>query len=228
MIESGIRIQDRSDIVATKRVLDTKSRKWKKVSDTKKDDSNKKTEDNSGLASSKSGKKTATSKATKRANRKTLYSLEGNLSYVPNENSIQLRAGETVKLKGLGSYLSGNYYVSSIERTISSSGYSQTATVLKTDFKKSLKIVAKYPDEKSKLKDYDSIYKKNLNKYMSTHKGAKPKKHVVKKGDTLYSISKKYFKTTKYAKKLASINGNLAKSKWKKLPVSYKLVIAKK
>ena len=59
--------------MATKRVLDTKSRKWKKVSDTKKDDSNKKTEDNSGLASSKSGKKTATSKATKKANRKTLY-----------------------------------------------------------------------------------------------------------------------------------------------------------
>ena len=213
--------------MATKRVLDTKSRKWKKVSDTKKDDSNKKTEDNSGLASSKSGKKTATSKATKKANRKTLYSLEGRLSYVPNENSIQLRAGETVKLKGLGSYLSGNYYVSSIERTISSSGYSQTATVLKTDFKKSLKIVAKYPDEKSKLKDYDSIYKKNLNKYMSTHKGAKPKSHVVKKKETLYTISKKYFKKTIYAKKLGTIN-NIPKKKWSRLPVGYKLVIAKK
>ena len=116
----------------------------------------------------------------------------------------------------------------SIERTLSSSGYTQTANVIKTNFRKSVKLVAKYPDEKSKLKDYDSIYKKNLSKYKSTHKGAKPKKHVVKKGDTLYSISKKYFKTTKYAKKLALINGNLAKSKWKKLPVSYKLVIAKK
>ena len=214
--------------MATKRVLDTKSRKWKKVSDTKKDDSNKKTEDNSGLASSKSGKKTATSKATNRANRKTLYSLEGNLSYVPNENSIQLRAGETVKLKGLGSYLSGNYYVSSIERTISSSGYSQSATVIKTNFRKSLKIVAKYPDEKSKLKAFESTYKKNLEKYKKSHNGATPKSHVVGKKETLYTISKKYFNSTRYANQLAKINGSIPKKKWTKLPVGYKLVIAKK
>lgn len=220
-----------------KRVYDNETRTWKQVTVDVKDkntsskrDKGKKKNDSTGTGTSdsKAGKKATTSKTTKKVNKKTLRSLTGSLSFIPNENTIKIKPRDTIELHGLGKYLSGKYYVESIERTLSSSGYTQTANVIKTNFRKSVKLVAKYPDEKSKLKDYNSIYNKNLSKYKSTHKGAKPKKHVVKKGDTLYSISKKYFKTTKYAKKLASINGNLAKSKWKKLPVSYKLVIAKK
>ena len=220
-----------------KRVYDNETRTWKQVTvdvkdkntSSKRDKGKKKNgSTGTGTSDSKAGKKATTSKTTKKVNKKTLRSLTGSLSFIPNENTIKIKPRDTIELHGLGKYLSGKYYVESIERTLSSSGYTQTANVIKTNFRKSVKLVAKYPDEKSKLKDYDSIYKKNLSKYKSTHKGAKPKKHVVKKGDTLYSISKKYFKTTKYAKKLASINGNLAKSKWKKLPVSYKLVIAKK
>lgn len=220
-----------------KRVYDNETRTWKQVTvdvkdkntSSKRDKGKKKNgSTGTGTSDSKAGKKATTSKTTKKVNKKTLRSLTGSLSFIPNENTIKIKPRDTIELHGLGKYLSGKYYVESIERTLSSSGYTQTANVIKTNFRKSVKLVAKYPDEKSKLKDYDSIYKKNLSKYKSTHKGAKPKKHVVKKGDTLYSISKKYFKTTKYAKKLARINGNLAKSKWKKLPVSYKLVIAKK
>ena len=220
-----------------KRVYDNETRTWKQVTvdvkdkntSSKRDKGKKKNgSTGTGTSDSKAGKKATTSKTTKKVNKKTLRSLTGSLSFIPNENTIKIKPRDTIELHGLGKYLSGKYYVESIERTLSSSGYTQTANVIKTNFRKSVKLVAKYPDEKSKLKDYNSIYNKNLSKYKSTHKGAKPKKHVVKKGDTLYSISKKYFKTTKYAKKLASINGNLAKSKWKKLPVSYKLVIAKK
>ena len=223
-----------------KRVYDNETRTWKQVTVDVKDKNNSSskrgkgkkkngsTGTGTGTSDSKAGKKATTSKTTKKVNKKTLRSLTGSLSFIPNENTIKIKPRDTIELHGLGKYLSGKYYVESIERTLSSSGYTQTANVIKTNFRKSVKLVAKYPDEKSKLKDYNSKYKKNLSKYKSTHKGAKPKKHVVKKGDTLYSISKKYFKTTKYAKKLAKINGNLAKSKWKKLPVGYRLVIAKK
>ena len=221
-----------------KRVYDNETRTWKQVtvdvkdknnSSSKRDKGKKKNgSTGTGTSDSKADKKATTSKTTKKVNKKTLRSLTGSLSFIPNENTIKIKPRDTIELHGLGKYLSGKYYVESIERTLSSSGYTQTANVIKTNFRKSVKLVAKYPDEKSKLKAYDSIHKKNLSKYKSTHKGAKPKKHVVKKGDTLYSISKKYFKTTKYAKKLARINGNLAKSKWKKLPVGYRLVIAKK
>ena len=186
------------------------------------------TQDKSTIGESTKDKKTATSKATKKANKKTIRTLEGNLVVLPNENTIKITTRSTVKLKGLGKYLSGNYYVKSVQRSISNSGYSQSLTVIKTDFKKSLKVYAKYPDVKSKLKDFDSLYNKNLSNYKKKHSNAKPKKHIVGKKETLYTISKKYFNTTKYASVLASINGNLPKSKWTKLPVGYRLVIAKK
>ena len=208
---------------------DTKGKWTKTKTDTKGKEKNngKDSSDKSNLKSSNSSKKTATSKSTKKANKKTLRTLVGKLVVVPNEYSIRIIPRSTVKLKGLGKYLSGNYYVKSVERTIDSNGYSQSAEVIKTDFRKSLKIYAKYPDEKSKIKDYESIYKKNLAKYKKKHKNAKPKKHIVKKKETLYTISKKYYKSTKYARVIGSIN-NLAKSKWKKLPVGYRLVIAKR
>ena len=215
-------------------VYDPKTQSWKKsdsVTSTESNEDNTNTggsDDVSGLADSTSENKSATSKATQKANKKTLRTLEGNLVYVPNENTIQIKPRDTIELKGLGNYLSGKYYVETVERTISSSGYSQSATVIKTNFRKSLKIVAKYPDEKSKLKDFGSIYQKNLETYKSTHKGATPKSHTVKKNETLYTISKKYFNTSKYASVLAKINGNLPKNKWTKLPVGYKLIIAKK
>lgn len=215
--------------------LNTGTGEWNKTSnwsktktDTKgKERTNKDTSDKGGVKDSSSSKKTSTSKATKKANKKTLRTLVGNLATIPNENSIKVVPRSTVKLNGLGKYLSGNYYVESVERTIDSNGYSQSAVVIKTDFRNSLKIYAKYPDEKSKVADYESIYKKNLENYKKKHKNAKPKKHVVKKKETLYTISKKYFKSSRYAKVLGSIN-KLPKSKWSKLPVGYRLVISKK
>lgn len=211
--------------------LDPKTGNWyntKTDEKGKEKTSNKDTTDKSGVKDSSSSKDTATSKATQKVNKKTIRTLVGNLAMVPTDNSIKIVPRSTIKLNGLGKYLSGNYYVETVERTIdASSGYSQNAVVIKTDFRNSLKIYAKYPDEQSKVSDYESIYKKNLANYKKSHNNAKPKKHIVKKKDTLYTISKKYFKNTKYAKVLGSIN-HIPKSKWNKLPVGYILVIAKK
>lgn len=224
--------------MANKTVYDPEERTWKKISDStpnkeegNKEKGNKKTggtDDDSGLSESSSSKKSTTGKSTKKANQKTLRTLTGNLSYVPNENTIKIKPRSTIELKGLGKYLSGKYYVESKEISIGSSGVSMSLSVLKTNFRKSLKIVAKYPDEKSKLKAFESTYKKNLEKYKKSHNGATPKSHVVGKKETLYTISKKYFNSTRYANQLAKINGSIPKKKWTKLPVGYKLVIAKK
>ena len=158
-------------------------------------------------------------------NEKAVAGLLGNIKaesdFLPNnlQNSFE---------KTLGSDVEYTHKVESKEISIGSSGVSMSLSVLKTNFRKSLKIVAKYPDEKSKLKAFESTYKKNLEKYKKSHNGATPKSHVVGKKETLYTISKKYFNSTRYANQLAKINGSIPKKKWTKLPVGYKLVIAKK
>lgn len=65
--------------------------------------------------------------------------LQGELSIVPTDNSLKIKVGDTIKLKGVGKYLSGLYFVSEIKRTIGSDGYTQTLTVIKTGFGDSLK-----------------------------------------------------------------------------------------
>ena len=55
--------------------------------------------DKSGTASSKAKKDTATAKVTGEVNRITLNSLSGNLSMLPNENTIRIKPRDTIKLK---------------------------------------------------------------------------------------------------------------------------------
>ena len=66
--------------------------------------------------------------------------LVGELSVTPTKKSIGIKVNSTITISGLGRYLSGNYFVSSVKRSISSDGgYSQTLTVLKNGFGDSLK-----------------------------------------------------------------------------------------
>lgn len=65
--------------------------------------------------------------------------LTGELSVIPCSDTIKIRVGNTVKVKGIGKYLSGLYFVTNIKRTISGDGYSQTLTLIKTGFGDSLK-----------------------------------------------------------------------------------------
>lgn len=62
--------------------------------------------------------------------------LEGDAEVMPDPT---VKAKTTVKLKGLGSQLTGNYYVESVKHSISSQGYSQTLTLSREGFGDSIK-----------------------------------------------------------------------------------------
>lgn len=69
-----------------------------------------------------------------------MNTLTGELVLVPTEKSIRLQVNTTVKLEGIGKYLSGLYYVSSVKRTLNrDSGYSHSFSLLKNGFGNSLK-----------------------------------------------------------------------------------------
>lgn len=91
------------------------------------------------LTASTGDSKSSTGSTEKKYNYIEINTLVGNLQFIVTEETIKLTAGDTVKLKGLGKYLSGKYYVKEMNRNISSSGYSHSAVVIKTDFGTSLK-----------------------------------------------------------------------------------------
>lgn len=74
--------------------------------------------------------------------------LEGDLSHIPSDKLIKIKPGDTIRIKGIGRYLSGLYFVSAVKRSINNSdGYTQSLTVIKTGFGDSLKKA--YTDETS-------------------------------------------------------------------------------
>ncbi len=98
--------------------------------------------DDSGLTSSNTNQSSSVGKTSQVTNTITLHSLEGSLSLLPTPENLKIKVGETISLKGFGKYLSGRYYVSSVNRTYSASGLSISVEVLKTNFRKSVKKVA--------------------------------------------------------------------------------------
>ena len=95
----------------------------------------------SNLSATNTDSTTATGSTEQEANTIEINTLQGTLSFIVNDKTIKLKVGDTVNLVGLGKSLSGNYYVKEIKRTINASGYSHTATVIRTDFGDKLKIV---------------------------------------------------------------------------------------
>lgn len=66
--------------------------------------------------------------------------LTGDMALTPSKSTIKIKVNDTITLSGVGSYLSGQYFVSAVKRSISASGgYSQTITVMKNGFGDSLK-----------------------------------------------------------------------------------------
>lgn len=66
--------------------------------------------------------------------------LVGELVVSPSKKTIRIGVNDTVEVLGIGSYLSGKYFVSAVKRTLNKdSGYSQTLTVIKNGFGDSLK-----------------------------------------------------------------------------------------
>ena len=165
-----------------------KTGKWTK-STTNSDDSSKsnnnknKSGNEDNLTSNSSDKNDSTGDVEKKYNTIEINTLNGSLSFIVTEETIKLKAGDTVKLNGLGKYLSGNYYVKDITRQISSSGYSHSATLIKTDFGKSLKVSSSKKSTKKETKKVNSSSKADSAK----------RTYTVKKGDCLWNIAKKYY-----------------------------------
>ena len=169
---------------------DPKTGKWTKKTG---GSSNKKTSgstSNSGgsnLTSSDSNKNSSKGSTEKKYNYIEINTLSGTLNFIVTEETIKLKAGDTVKLKGLGSYLSGNYYVQDLTRQISSNGYSHSATLIKTDFGKSLKTSTSTTNKKTETP-------KKQKKVTSTPKASSAKRtYTVKRGDCLWNIAKRFY-----------------------------------
>lgn len=143
----------------------------------------------SNLTSSNSNKNSSTGSTEKKHNYIEINTLSGTLNFIVTEETIKLKAGDTVKLKGLGSYLSGNYYVQDLTRQISSNGYSHSATLIKTDFGKSLKTSTSTTNKKTKKKT-----PKKQKKVASSPKASSAKRtYTVKRGDCLWNIAKRFY-----------------------------------
>lgn len=156
------------------------------------------------LTSSNSDKNSSTGSVEKKYNTIELNTLEGTLSFIVTEETIKLKAGDTVKLEGLGKTLSGDYYVKDVTRQISSNGYSHSATLIKTDFGKSLKIsttgAAKTEEQKSTSTPTASNAQRT---------------YTVKKGDCLWKIAKQYYGDgAQYTKIYDANTGQIADPHW--------------
>lgn len=167
-----------------------------KKSSNKSNSSSKGSGDN--LSSKSSSKNTSGGKVEKKYNYIEVNTLSGTLNFIVNEETIKLKAGDTVKLKGLGKYLSGNYYVKDITRQISSNGYSHAATLIKTDVGASLKTSTKSKDKKKPAKKVKS----------SNSKDNAKRTYTVKKGDCLWNIAKKFYGNGSAYTKIYDANTN--------------------
>ena len=184
---------------------DPKTGKWTKNVDSgdKKDskdsgnDSSKSKESGDNLVSSTSDVNSGSGSVEKKYNTIELNTLEGTLNFIVTEETIKLRAGDTVKLNGLGKHLSGNYYIKDLTRQISNNGYSHSATLIKTDFGKSLKVTKK------------STKKKDEKKVISSPKADSAKRtYTVKKGDCLWKIAKQFYGNGALYTKIYDANTN--------------------
>lgn len=170
----------------------------------------------SNLTSSTSDSSSATGSTEKEYNTIEYNTLNGSLNFIANEKTIKLKAGDTVTLKGLGKYLSGDYYVQDVTRSISSSGYSHSATLIKTDFGATLKTSTTSGSETPKETEAVESTAKESNDTTKTH--------TLKKGETLWGLAVKYYNDGSKYTKIATAN-NITAEQFNKLPIGKKLII---
>ena len=168
------------------------------------------------LTSSNSDKNSSKGNAEKKYNTIEYNILTGTLNFIATEETIKLKAGDTVELLGIGKYLSGLYYVQDITRTIGKDGYSHSATVIKTDFGKSVK--------KTKKKLKSKLKKKKKRASKKDSKETQKKIYRLKAGESLWTVAKKFYGSGSKYTKIAKAN-DISPSQYKKLPVGYKLII---
>lgn len=133
------------------------------------------------LTSSNSDKNSAAGSVEKKYNDVEINTLEGTLNFIVTNTTIKLKAGDTVKIKGIGSHLSGLYYVKDVTRQISSNGYAHSATLIRTDFGNSLKLTATEEEKKEEPVQSPPTVETPQRTY------------TVKKGDCLWKIAKQFY-----------------------------------
>lgn len=163
------------------------------------------------MTSSNSNPNSSTGSAEKKYNTIEYNILTGQLKFIATKETIKLTAGDTVKLNGLGKYLSGLYFVQDVTRQISKEGYSHSATVIKTDFGNSLKKTSTSTVDKK-------VPKKEKPKETSQ------RIHYLKAGECLWSVARKYYGNGAQYPKIANANG-ISPSQYRRLPIGLKLII---
>lgn len=126
--------------------------------------------------------------------------LTGELVLTSTEKSIRIKVNDTIQLEGVGKYLSGLYFVTSVKRTLDKdSGYTHTLSLLKNGFGGSLKNTQEVEEtrkeevEKSspEIKVGDTIRIVGANAtYSNSSDGVKVPDWVKKKTLTVESVSK--------------------------------------
>ena len=135
------------------------------------------------LTSSTSDSNSSAGSVEQKYNTIEINTLEGTLNFIVTKQTIKLKAGDTVKINGIGNHLSGSYYVKDITRQISSNGYSHSATLIKTDFGNSLKVSTSTETKKTEEKKVAS----------SPSASTAQRTYTVKKGDCLWNIAKRFY-----------------------------------
>ena len=155
------------------------------------------------LTSSTPDSSSSTGQVEKTYNEIQINTLEGNLAFIVTKETIQLKAGDTVKLNGLGKHLSGSYYVKELTRSIGSNGYTHSATVIRTDFGNSLKV---------KSTNATTVEKTPVSSPQTSSNAQKT--YTVKAGDCLWNIAKQYYGNGALYTKIYEANKDKIKSNY--------------
>ena len=134
--------------------------------------------------------------------------LTGKITLIVTGDTLKLKAGDTVYCKGFGKYLSGKYYINDITRTISSSGFTTSATLIRMSFGESLKTGGTVSDSHAN-RNYspDTIYNSATVKKATTNKTIVVKKYyTVQKGDTLWTLAVRFYGDGTKFTKIANAN----------------------
>lgn len=158
-------------------------------------------------------KKTTPKKTTKKkksgGKRKTFNYFTAKVKVRPTDTTMKIKPASTIGIAGVGNYLGGKFYVQDISKTLDSNGLTLELTIIKVNFGR----------------DGAKPEKKTSSKKGKTKK-TKTKTHKVKKGETLLSIVKKYFK--KKSKKVQKKHLNKMKKKNKIKNEKKKLKVGRK
>lgn len=130
-------------------------------------------------------------KAEMKLNKKR-FNLEGNATVIPDPYVV---ARKTVEFLGIGTRLSGKYYVKEVIHTWDQNGYTQELVVVRNAFEADAPPPPSPAEMNPVRQPKEKVEPKNNARY-----------YVVKKGDTLWNIAKKYYGNGAQYTKIATAN----------------------